>query len=85
MYRKAAIITLPKLAAAVRAASGRRGVAKAHEALALVRVGVDSPMETRLRLALVADGAGRAASSCAAAGPDTTKRRPPELAGGRRL
>lgn len=56
MYPKVAMIRLPALRATVEAASGRRGSAKAREALALVRVGADSPMETRLRLALARAG-----------------------------
>ncbi|GHG42244.1 hypothetical protein GCM10012320_05010 [Sinomonas cellulolyticus] len=56
MYPKAAIVRLAPLTAAVVAAAGRRGAARAREALALVRVGADSPMETRLRLALVRSG-----------------------------
>jgi len=35
---------------------GRRGVKRARQALAMAREGVDSPMETRLRLALIAAG-----------------------------
>ncbi|WP_231567746.1 endonuclease domain-containing protein [Sinomonas humi] len=45
-------ISLEELKAYVEAARGRRGAAKARAALALVRVGADSPMETRLRLAV---------------------------------
>jgi hypothetical protein len=40
----------------VMAARRRRGVCRAREALAFVREGVDSPMETRLRLLLVFAG-----------------------------
>jgi hypothetical protein len=56
VYGTVAVVRLPGLRAAVEAASRRRGSAKAREALALVRVGVDSPMETRLRLALARAG-----------------------------
>jgi len=35
---------------------GRRGVRRAHQALAMACAGVDSPMETRLRLAMISAG-----------------------------
>lgn len=44
------------LAALVAAHPGFRGVARARKALAMVRIGADSPAETRLRLALIAAG-----------------------------
>ena len=49
--------TAAALAAHVAASPrGTRGVVRARQALALVREGVDSPPETRLRLAVVRDG-----------------------------
>ncbi|WP_309081348.1 hypothetical protein [Zhihengliuella sp.] len=44
------------LAALLGAHAGARGLSRAREALALGRVGADSPQETRLRLALVRAG-----------------------------
>lgn len=51
-HARTAVISLGELRAYVDSAAGRRGAARAREALAWVRVGADSPMETRLRLAV---------------------------------
>lgn len=51
-HARTAVISLGELRAYVDSAGGRRGAARAREALAWVRVGADSPMETRLRLAV---------------------------------
>lgn len=48
--RRNPLATLEELKAAVSRARRRRGLAKAREAVELVRVGVDSPPETQLRL-----------------------------------
>jgi hypothetical protein len=48
--------SLQKLEHSVRQGSGRLGILRAREALRLVRVGADSPPETRLRLALISAG-----------------------------
>jgi len=56
MRRQYPISTRPEIDHAVGCISGSRGVSKARRALKLARAGVDSPMETRLRLALVAHG-----------------------------
>ncbi|WP_455835415.1 endonuclease domain-containing protein [Pseudarthrobacter siccitolerans] len=53
---KRAMIPLPELRTFVAGASGIHGVRKAREALEHLRVGVDSPPETKLRLML--DDAG---------------------------
>lgn len=45
-------VSLPVLRRAVEERRGRRGVPQARRALELVRVGADSPPETRMRLAL---------------------------------
>jgi hypothetical protein len=45
-----------ELAAAVGKLATRRGVTRLREALPLVRAGVESPQETRLRLVLIAHG-----------------------------
>jgi hypothetical protein len=50
------LATRESLREAVAAAARRRGVCRAREALAFIRNGVDSPMETRLRLLLVFAG-----------------------------
>ena len=47
-----ALVKIAMLREAVRHESGRRGIVKAREAAALIRVGSDSPPETRIRLAL---------------------------------
>lgn len=48
--------TPDRLAALLASHPGFRGVVRAREALTMVRIGADSPAETRLRLALVAAG-----------------------------
>src|SRR4051812_5976734 len=50
------LCTLEELSALLPRSGGRRGVATLREALALVRVGSESPQETRLRLLLVGAG-----------------------------
>ena len=50
--KRLALVKAAKLREAVRHESGRRGIVKAREAADLVRVGSDSPPETRIRLAL---------------------------------
>ncbi len=50
--KRVALVKLAVLRDAVRHEFRRRGVVKAREAAELVRVGVDSPPETRIRLAL---------------------------------
>ncbi|WP_205787306.1 hypothetical protein [Specibacter cremeus] len=50
--RKVALVPLAKLQEYVASKRCVRGIAKARAALALVRVGVDSPRETRVRLML---------------------------------
>ncbi len=47
-----ALVKIAMLREAVRHESGRRGIVKAREAAELIRVGSDSPPETRIRLAL---------------------------------
>lgn len=47
------LCTYPELRAAIRAHAGRRGALMLAEAKSLVRTGVDSPQETRLRLLMV--------------------------------
>jgi len=54
--RDAPFATAADLTEVIRLHRGKRGVAKAAEALGLVRVGADSAPETRLRLALVDAG-----------------------------
>ncbi|MGM0931573.1 MAG: hypothetical protein ACQEXN_18000 [Actinomycetota bacterium] len=54
--RDAPFATAADLAEVIKAHKGKRGVAKATEAVGLVRVGADSAPETRLRLALVDAG-----------------------------
>ena len=48
--------TIPRLKETLMAHRGARGIVAAREALTLVRVGADSPPETKLRLALIAAG-----------------------------
>jgi very-short-patch-repair endonuclease len=48
--------TLEELAALLPRAGGMRGVARLREAIALVQVGSESPMETKLRLILARGG-----------------------------
>ncbi|RJN31996.1 endonuclease domain-containing protein [Nesterenkonia natronophila] len=48
--------SLRELEQSVRQGRGRLGILRAREALRLVRVGADSPPETRLRLALISAG-----------------------------
>ena len=50
------VVGLDALQREVRSRAGARGVVRAREALGLVRVGADSPQETRLRLRLTAAG-----------------------------
>lgn len=54
--RRAGVVPLDVLTSGVERRRGARGVVRAREALALVRVGADSPQETRLRLRLRAEG-----------------------------
>lgn len=54
--RRPGVVPLDVLTAGVERRRGARGVVRAREALALVRVGADSPQETRLRLHLAAAG-----------------------------
>lgn len=51
-----ALATLAELAAIIDGHSGARNIRKARQALAVIRVGADSPPETYLRLAMVAAG-----------------------------
>lgn len=50
--KRIALVRLAALREAVRHEFHRRGIVKAREAADLIRVGVDSPPETRIRLAL---------------------------------
>lgn len=50
--KRVALVKLAELREAVRHEFHRRGIVKAREAVDLVRVGADSPPETRIRLAL---------------------------------
>lgn len=54
--RQRPLVRLTRLHEAVASASGSRGCRTARQAVALVREGVESPMETRLRLLVVRDG-----------------------------
>jgi len=56
MRRKATLATRSEIELMLRRMAGRRGVAKARRALGQARESVESPQETRLRLALVAAG-----------------------------
>ncbi|MCL2653658.1 MAG: hypothetical protein FWD63_07740 [Propionibacteriaceae bacterium] len=56
MRRKATLATRDEIETVLVRHAGGRGVALARGALRLARAGVESPMETRLRLALVAAG-----------------------------
>jgi len=56
MRRKATLATRDEIEKVVAHHAGGRGVALARGALRLARAGVESPMETRLRLAIVAAG-----------------------------
>jgi len=56
MRRQNPICVRSELDHVIRCFPGRRGVRKARQALTLAREGVDSPMETRLRLALISHG-----------------------------
>jgi hypothetical protein len=51
-----ALCSIPELRAMVARHPGSRGVRKARAAVELIRVGADSPPETRLRLALIRAG-----------------------------
>jgi hypothetical protein len=55
-YRRPALLTRDDLAAALAAHPGQRGMARARLAFHDVRVGAESPMETRLRLLLLRAG-----------------------------
>ena len=50
--KRVPLVTLAKLRHAARHGFRRRGIVKAREAAGLIRVGADSPPETRIRLAL---------------------------------
>ncbi|AIY03509.1 hypothetical protein ART_3910 [Arthrobacter sp. PAMC 25486] len=50
--KRVALVKIEKLREAVKHESGRRGIVKAREAADLIRVGSDSPPETRIRLSL---------------------------------
>ena len=50
------LCTVEDLARELREADGRRGITSGRCAVEMIRVGVDSPMETRLRLVLVDGG-----------------------------
>ena len=50
------LVTPAALISASAAATGRRGAVRARRIAALVRIGVDSPMESMLRLLILADG-----------------------------
>ncbi|MHB1171936.1 MAG: hypothetical protein ACYCZY_05500 [Lacisediminihabitans sp.] len=54
--RKKPMSTLDQLEAALVLVSGQRGARRLREAMALVRSGTDSPMETKLRLLLIRGG-----------------------------
>lgn len=54
--RRAGVVPLEVLRTGVMQRVGARGVVRAREALGLLRVGSDSPQETRLRLRLCAAG-----------------------------
>jgi len=56
MRRQATLATRSQLLHLISRSPGHRGVKRAQQALAMARAGVDSPMETRLRLALVDAG-----------------------------
>jgi len=56
MRRKGTLATRGDIEGELNRRPGARGVALARRALVLARAGVESPMETRLRLALVAAG-----------------------------
>lgn len=59
--RLAASTTIDRLAAVLETGAPFHGIGRARAALELARVGADSPMETRLRLALVRAGLGEPA------------------------
>lgn len=50
--KRVPLVTLPEIQHAVRHEFRRRGIVKAREAAELIRVGSDSPPETRIRLSL---------------------------------
>jgi len=54
MRRKHTVAIWPEFEYVLSCFPGRRGVKRARQALAMAHEGVDSPMETRLRLALIA-------------------------------
>ena len=54
--RRVGVVSLGELREGVAHRAGARGVVQARRALELVRVGSDSPQETRLRLRLVGEG-----------------------------
>ena len=56
MQRKAPLVTKAELQFVIDNSRRRRGLCRARAAVELARPGVDSPMETRLRLAMIAAG-----------------------------